>query len=435
MAHASPGCGPASAWSFTRTEPGAAASPAELPDTLLWRPAEVPGTVAGALRAGGFGDEAIPAPDDSDFWFRADFDGSGRDTLRLDGLATIAEVWLNDERLLVSENMFVAHRLELATAPRNRLHICCRSLTAWLAAKRGRARWRPRMIQPPTLRHARTTLLGRMPGWCPPLPPVGPWRSVVIEPVRPGHPRPASLDLRTAIDGAEGVAMIAVTLDQETDTDPWLSVGAVDVTLERTGPRAFAGAARIAEVRRWWPHTHGLPHLYRARLRIGEAEIALPGLGFRTLAVDRGADGAGFALRVNDAPVFCRGACWTTPDLARLPGARADYEPLLMAARDGGMNMIRVPGTMVYETDAFFELCDELGLMVWQDAMLANFDYPGDESFRASLGAEISAIPRAHPPARQPRRVLRRQRGDAAGGDDGTEARRLDRRAAHDVDP
>ena len=105
--------------------------------------------------------------------------------------------------------------------------------------------------------------------------------------------------------------------------------------------------------------------------------------------LDRDADGRGFGLVVNDAPVFCRGACWTTPDIVALPCTREALLPSLTLARDAGMNMIRVSATMGYEADAFYALCDELGLMIWQDFAFANFDYPAsDPAFRASVEAE-----------------------------------------------
>jgi len=95
-------------------------------------------------------------------------------------------------------------------------------------------------------------------------------------------------------------------------------------------------------------------------------------------------------VRINDQDIFCRGACWTTPDIVTLPCTAASYRPWLQAARDAGINMIRVGGTMVYESDEFYALCDELGILVWQDVMLANFDYPATDEFRASLTAEVT---------------------------------------------
>ena len=96
---------------------------------------------------------------------------------------------------------------------------------------------------------------------------------------------------------------------------------------------------------------------------------------------------------MNGVGVFCRGACWVPFDPIGLGGLRADYEPTLRLAAQAGMNMIRVSGVGVYETPAFFEVCDELGLMVWQDFMFANFDYPdGDAAFATGVGQEAEAF-------------------------------------------
>ena len=123
-------------------------------------------------------------------------------------------------------------------------------------------------------------------------------------------------------------------------------------------------------------------------------------IGFRHLEVDR-RDG-GFALsRCNGVPVFCRGACWTAARHPTLAGRRRHSRRDLALARDAGMNMLRVGGTMVYESDAFYDLCDELGILVWQDFMFANMDYPVDDrAFRAERrgrGAPAAAAAAAPP--------------------------------------
>ncbi len=85
-----------------------------------------------------------------------------------------------------------------------------------------------------------------------------------------------------------------------------------------------------------------------------------------------------FGISINGVAIYCRGACWTVSDCVR-PGATEGLERDLRLARDAGINMLRVIGTMVYESDKFYELCDELGILVWQDFMFANMDYPVDD--------------------------------------------------------
>jgi beta-mannosidase len=96
---------------------------------------------------------------------------------------------------------------------------------------------------------------------------------------------------------------------------------------------------------------------------------------------------------VNDTGIFCRGACWTTPDIVSLTAPEQTYRELLTLARDAGMNMLRVGGTMIYEADCFYDLCDELGILVWQEFMFANMDYPaGDADFAATVQIEAQAV-------------------------------------------
>ncbi len=174
-------------------------------------------------------------------------------------------------------------------------------------------------------------------------------------------------------------------------------VPATQVTLHLTGrDRVFsvplsradghgrcAADVRLEGVAPWWPHTHGPSPLYEARLEVahpaGNADVALGTVGFRTVS-RVGGDGD-FSLAINGVPVFARGACWTPLDPVSLDAGEAALGHAMQQAVDGGMNMLRVGGTMTYESDAFLDACDARGIMLWQDFMFANMDYPDDEQF------------------------------------------------------
>ena len=141
--------------SLASTSPGALRDPSQLDGaSLQWREARVPGTVAEVTGGG--------ALDDFDWWYRGTFDRSNDTVLHFDGLATLAEVWLNGEPILQSENMFVQHQVDVGALlrPRNELVLCFRSLTAALAQRRPRPRWKTRLVNHQQLRWFRTTLSG-----------------------------------------------------------------------------------------------------------------------------------------------------------------------------------------------------------------------------------------------------------------------------------
>ncbi|WP_210253117.1 glycoside hydrolase family 2 protein, partial [Beijerinckia sp. L45] len=374
-------------WSLAQSPP----SHWDAPSTITaadWLPAIVPGTVGAALLAANRWQ-----PDDNlgfdafDFWYRTELGGAGPTILRFEGLATIAEVFLDDVPILQSQSMFVAHEVTVELAGTHRLHICFRSLDAYLATQKGRARWRPRLVRPPSLRFVRTLLLGHIPGWGPPVHAIGPWRAV--KRIDAAALRIVEQDIRTTFADGDGEIALAIKLSAPTSGWVVASIGAIDFTLVEDGAGWLRGRITVPDAEAWWPHTHGTPALYPLRLFVGNQTFNLGPVGFRSVVVDRDADGRGFGLVVNGVPVFCRGACWSSADIVALPFDREAYAPLLTLMVEAGMNMVRIGGSMSYEGDAFYKLCDELGLMVWQDFAFSNFDYPAaDPAFCASVMEE-----------------------------------------------
>jgi len=371
-------------WTCCAQAPGVSAEPAAVHGD--WFAAEVPGTVASALRSRGQWDHQNPPDvDGQDWWFRNAFAAPTRTdeelyALCFDGLASLAEVWLNGELILSSDNMFRSYRVDVARLLRdeNELVIRFRSLTADLKKKRPRPRWKTNLVNNQQLRWLRTSLLGRIPGWSPPVPAVGPWRAVRLEraPVLlSGIQRTASLV------GDEGVvsfrAKVTTALKIVTAR---LQIGEHSVELE-CQDEVLSGELRIQYPELWWPHTHGAPTLHAGKVIIktsaGQHEFPLERTGFRQIEV---LNDPGFAIQVNGERVYCRGACWTTNDIFTLGGTEDSLRHDLTLARDAGMNMLRIGGTMAYESDAFYRLCDELGILIWQDFMFANMDYPVEDA-------------------------------------------------------
>ena len=373
-------------WRMCLTGAGAYTTPTDLAEVGDWVPAQVPGTAASALLRAGRFDPAAPLPiEEQDVWYICHLPQPGPFRLRFGGLATLAEVWLGGDVILRSDDMFLSHEVVAPSGVGGELAICFRSLHAHVQRPGRRARWRPRMIKPSTLNAVRTTILGHADSWCPPVPPIGPWREIAFL----AEPVVQSCDLRTRYEDACGIVDCVIVLS-DMAVVPVLSCGGVRIELTRDEDR-FVGCLRIDAVAPWWPHTHGSPVLHGVALSVDAVIIDLGRVGFRRIEVDR--EGDGFALRCNGVALFCRGACWTPPDLIGLDLSPAAVEPALVAAVEAGMNMLRVGGTMLPPGSAFLDLCDALGVLVWHDFMFANFDYPvGDPAFMRSVEAEARQL-------------------------------------------
>jgi len=148
----------------------------------------------------------------------------------------------------------------------------------------------------------------------------------------------------------------------------------------------------------WWPAGMGRQNLYDVNVALmdGSGEVLdtrKMKIGLRTLELRKEKDqwGESFGFVANGVPFFAKGSDWIPADAIYTRADARDYRRLLSDAKSANMNMIRVWGGGIYEHDYFYEICDELGLCVWQDFMFACSSYPIDESeFMESVLAELS---------------------------------------------
>lgn len=389
-------------WECAGLTAGEADGPSSLAQTGAdWIPACVPGTAASSLAAAGrpVHREAL---DELDWWFRCRFSApGGPHRLVFGGIATLADVWLNADHLFSSSNMHRSNAVDISDLSGEcELVVRCSALGPVLARRRPRPRWKTYLVDHPQLRWVRTSLLGRVPGWASVPPAVGLWRPVELVALNGSRAVDVVLRARCAAAGTGGVVEVGFVVPGAAPASDGGSrwdgrparfvVGGVTAPLELraiSGGVACTGAVTIPAVERWWPHTHGPQPRYEVTAEVGGRVFRLGRVGFRTLRAEQ-ADG-GFTLVVNDRPVFCRGAVWFPPDPVSMAAGEEAESHLLELAREAGLNMLRVPGTTVYPNGDFFDRCDELGILVWQDCMFAFMDYPQEAPFADEAAAEV----------------------------------------------
>lgn len=380
--------------------------PPGLPDCI---PAKVPGVVHTDLLAAGllpnpFLDTNESAQDwvgRQDWTYETMFDWVGQDAyvdLVFEGLDTFATIKLNGHELGATRNMNRTYRFDATPHLRqgaNRLAVTFRS--AWAEGEEIAKQVAPRPANYP----GPANLMRKMAcnfgwDWGPTLVTAGIWKPARLESwtvARLSEVRPT-----VGLAGGQGKVEIEVAverLDPDTALTVEAGIGGVSAQAE-VDPRT--GRARLVllvpEPQLWWPHGLGDQPLYDLSLRLTSPQDVLDQwtrrVGFRSIRLDTLPDphGSAFALVVNEVPVWVRGANWI-PDDAFLPRVSPErYRARVAQAKAANINLLRVWGGGIYETDAFYEACDEAGLLVWQDFLFACAAYPEEGELPAEIEAE-----------------------------------------------
>lgn len=377
--------------------------------TRSWSPATVPGCVHTDLfRSGripdpffGINELALQWVEERDWEYRTRFsvplECLQAEVIEMvaDGLDTLAEVFLNGHRIGRTDNMFIRHRWRITPQLRpgaNELRIVFRSAADHLRRTR-RGFNPPREFSDPVGGSVR---LRKQPcqfgwDWGPRFVTAGIWRDLRLEAWTDNQLRDVRISQQHAHDGS-----VTLQLSPEL-ARPGRAVrleGAVSIDGQNVAS-ITDGRCAIPDPRLWWPAGQGAQPLYTVAVLARDPAGREVGrltrrIGLRTLRLERRPDrwGESFRFVINDRPVFFKGANWIPAHSFVAGLRRPDYARDLRAAAAANMNGVRVWGGGVYESEDFYDLCDELGLLVWQDFMFACTLYPTNPAFLASVKRE-----------------------------------------------
>ncbi|MFE1546363.1 glycoside hydrolase family 2 protein [Streptomyces sp. NPDC058718] len=322
-----------------------------------------------------------------------------RTELVFDGLDTATEIVLAGDVLGATRNMHRAHRFDV-TGRTGRLEV--RFDSAYEEADRIRALTGERPnVYPEPFQYIRKMACSFGWDWGPTVVTAGMWRPVRLE--HWSTARLAEVRPLVTVDGATGHVEVRLRAERtERGTGRPLTVRATvrGEEAETEGQVSFTGdeavlRLEVAAPRLWWPRGYGDQPLYELEVTLldeeqGPLDTWRRRIGFRTVELDRSPDahGTGCTFVVNGVRIFARGVNWIPDDALPSRVTPERYRIRLLQAAEANVDLVRVWGGGIYEDDAFYDVCDELGLMVWQDFLFACAAYPEEQPLRGEVEAE-----------------------------------------------
>ncbi len=327
--------------------------------------------------------------------------------LVFDGLDTITNIWLNDKLIGKTNNMFIPFRFDVTgfLKPKNNILMVKFEPAADYAKK---LMERYTSFSEADFRNPYRTYIRKAQyqfGWdfCPSLPGCGIFRPVKLEGIKKA--RFADLHTKT-VDCNHHYADIKIDVEldfiQKEQFLCQLTLSCDGQTIHQNlnfdpGENFHSTVIRIENPSLWWPAGYGPQnlHLLDAKLLNNNEVIdqTQKKFGIRTVKLNRSTGKKRkFQFEINDKPIFAKGANWIPPSIFAGSTTADDYEELLHNAQKANINMLRIWGGGYYESDHFYQLCDQLGIMVWQDFMFACAYYPDRQWFLKEVKKEATEI-------------------------------------------
>lgn len=326
--------------------------------------------------------------------------------LKCDGLDTFATIWINHQQIAKTHNMHCRFEWDiksLLTEGENTIRINFESVNGYTRQKQAERpiRSNPGGCTP----HAKPAWVRKQAcnfgwDWGPQLVTAGIWRDIKL--VAYSTARIADLHIRQTHSKNQVKLDIKAQFDRENkdslSTRFMLKFKGRKVAEATTDTKTRNAQIEldIDDPKLWWPNGMGDQPLYDLEVEITDCQnnvldTMTKRIGLRTLELDCHDDqwGESFQFLCNGVPFFCKGANWIPADALISRRTDADYRRLIEDAAAVNMNMLRVWGGGIYEDDVFYDVCDELGICVWQDFMFACMAYPSwDRDFMKSVEQE-----------------------------------------------
>ncbi len=387
-----------------------------------WNIAQVPGTVHTDLLENGMiedpfygtNENALQWIEKEDWEYKTTFDVNSdiitKDQILLDfkGLDTYADVFLNDTLILEANNMFRSWTVDISRIVKpgkNELRIYFHSPIK-IAERINSSAENTISGSSNSSEEKNLSLFARKAAYhfgcdlCPRFVTCGIWRPIVLRAWDRAIMKNPDIDLKK-IGPDEASLLFNVEFEV---TKPF--VGTIDIMVDGKtiktstvdlvhGKQSSNFTFSIPNPELWWPNGLGNQKLYNIEVNLNNGDDLVyqykTRMGLRTIELVQEDDkqGTGFYFKVNGQPVYMKGANYIPQDIFLPRVDRNKYERLLQSAVDANMNMIRVWGGGIYENDIFYDLCDEKGLLVWQDFMLPGAMQPGDKTFLDNVRIEV----------------------------------------------
>lgn len=320
--------------------------------------------------------------------------------LIFEGLDTICDIYLNNKKLGSTDNMFLTYKYNVKNILKNKnlLKVVIKSPVKYSLKQEEKFGKIPVALNSSRV-YIRKAQYSFGWDWGPSFPTSGIWRNVYLEEWNEAKIENVTFNTNK-IEKKFAEVEIGVNLNLQNHSNLLLEISISNDTFSKVNvskiisSNNYKSKFRITNPKLWWPNGEGEQNLYQLDIKIikdgNVIDVISKNVGIRTIKlVTKENSKQTFKLNINNKDIYAKGVNWIPSDSFLPRVSNNKYSELLSLAKNANINIVRVWGGGVYEDNKFYELCDQLGLLVWQDFMFACASYPEHSDFIENVKEEV----------------------------------------------